>query len=119
MQLQTYFFCDCELVAGWVPRACFLVIQPKQVMAQRRDSWQERKREESTDVCTEEHEVDHHVFNRVFCFQSLASECDLNRALKPLIEKVNNRLILKIISFRPDWLNIYSKAVVFGCQYYF
>lgn len=73
MQLQAYFVRDCELVAGWVPHACFLIIQPKQVMAQRRDSWQERKRkrDETTGVCTEEH-----------------SECDTKQALKALLEKV-------------------------------
>lgn len=43
VQLQTYFFCDCELRVGWVPYVFFLIVQGKQVMAQRRDCWQDRK----------------------------------------------------------------------------
>lgn len=37
VQLQTCFFCDSELIVGGIPHVCFLVIQGKQIMAQRRD----------------------------------------------------------------------------------
>lgn len=83
MQLQAYFVGDCELVAGWVPRACFLIIQPKQVMAQRRDSWQERKR----DICTGEHEVDHRVLNCSFAFKARLLNVTPIRHLKPFLRK--------------------------------
>lgn len=42
VQLQTYFFCDCELIVGGIPHACFVIIQGKQIMAQRRDCWKDR-----------------------------------------------------------------------------
>lgn len=87
MQLQTYFVRDCELVAGWVPHACLLIIQPKQVMAQRRDSWQERKRNETTDVCTGEHEVDHQVLNCFFAFKARLLNATSIRHLKPFLRK--------------------------------